>query len=162
AEKAANAWPSISFPNYELRFDCNGRADHEIAIGNSKAANSFSQKSRIHLTVKPSSGIDSDYQFTVGPDGILNGEVRKEYKPDGALSSRFVVTAGGKFQLTNVKLKPLDLKPLFNGKDLTGWKEFPGRKSKFSITPEGWLQLKDGPGDLQTEGLYDDFILQLE
>ena len=54
------------------------------------------------------------------------------------------------------------MESLFNGKDLTGWKEFPGKKSKFSVTPEGAIHLKDGPGDLQTEGQWADFVLQLE
>jgi hypothetical protein len=75
---------------------------------------------------------------------------------------KFEVAIDSRFELRDVKLHPINLKPIFNGKDLTGWKEFPGKKSKFSVTPEGWLQLKDGPGDLQTEALYDDFILQLE
>src|SRR5262249_31665019 len=30
------------------------------------------------------------------------------------------------------------------------------------VTKEGWLNVKDGPGDLQTEGRYDNFVLQLE
>src|SRR5262249_1744424 len=38
----------------------------------------------------------------------------------------------------------------------------PGKKSKFTVTPEGWLNIKDGPGDLQSEPQWDDFILQLE
>jgi hypothetical protein len=154
--------PGAGFDHYRLRFECNGRADHEIAVDNAKATNSFSQKSRINMKVKPDTGIDSSFQFTVGPDGILTGEVSKTYIPTGMLVSRFVVPAGGKFQLTDVKLQPLGLKSIFNGKDLTGWKVHPDKKSKFSVTPEGWLQLKDGPGDLQTEALYDDFILQLE
>src|SRR5262249_4424260 len=41
-------------------------------------------------------------------------------------------------------------------------KEFPGRKSKFTVTKEGWLNVKDGPGDLQTEGQWADFVVQLE
>jgi hypothetical protein len=36
------------------------------------------------------------------------------------------------------------------------------RKSQFTVTKEGWLNVKDGPGDLQTEKLFDDFVLQLE
>ncbi len=62
----------------------------------------------------------------------------------------------------NIKLKPADTKPLFNGKDLTGWKEFPGKKSMFSVSKEGTIELKNGPGDLQTTALYDNFILQAE
>jgi hypothetical protein len=66
----------------------------------------------------------------------------------------------------NIKLKPLGAKPLFNGKDLAGWKKYegePGRaKSQFAVTGDGLLSLKDGPGDLQTEGQWADFVLQLD
>src|SRR5207249_5570418 len=57
---------------------------------------------------------------------------------------------------------PHNTKSIFNGKDLTGWKEHPGKKSKFTVTPEGWLNVKNGPGDLQTVGKWKDFVLQLE
>jgi len=61
-------------------------------------------------------------------------------------------------------LRPLRTAPLFNGKDLTGWKVFPGEKykSKFAVTPAGEIGVKDGPGDLQTEKAFGDFVLQLE
>ena len=68
--------------------------------------------------------------------------------------------------IRNVKLKPLRMKPIFNGKDLTGWKKFdadPKRaKSQFTVTKEGWLSIKNGPGDLQTTGEWADFVLQLD
>ena len=47
---------------------------------------------------------------------------------------RLETPAETKLFIRNIKLRPLDLKPIFNGKDLTGWKEFPGRKSKFTVT----------------------------
>ena len=51
---------------------------------------------------------------------------------------------------------PAGFVALFNGKDLTGWKKFTAdekrAKTEFSVTKEGWLHLKSGPGDLQTEG----------
>jgi hypothetical protein len=75
---------------------------------------------------------------------------------------RVEVPAGTVLQLRNVKLRPLGLKAVFNGKDLTGWKEIPGKKSKFTVTKEGWLSVKDGPGDLQTEAKWADFVLQLD
>src|SRR6185436_17133797 len=62
----------------------------------------------------------------------------------------------------NLKLKPLSLKPVFNGKDLSGWKEIPGHKSVFSVTPEGWLNVKNGNGDLQSEQEYGDFVFQID
>jgi hypothetical protein len=65
-------------------------------------------------------------------------------------------------KLRNIKLRPVGLKSIFNGKDLTGWKEIPGKKSKFSVTSEGWLNVKNGPGDLQTQGQWKDFVLQID
>ncbi len=64
----------------------------------------------------------------------------------------------------DIKVKPVLPKLLFNGKDLTGWKKFEDdpkkAKSKFAVSPEGFLTIKDGPGDLQTEGQWSDFVLQ--
>ncbi|MDY0170626.1 MAG: DUF1080 domain-containing protein [Thermoguttaceae bacterium] len=67
----------------------------------------------------------------------------------------------GAVEFRNVKLKPLGLKSLFNGKDLTGWR-LHEEKSKASVTPEGWLHLKDGPGTLETEDQWADFTMQME
>ncbi len=69
-------------------------------------------------------------------------------------------TSGVAFR--NIKLKPLGLKPIFNGKDTAGWSVLPEKKSVFSVTPEGWLNVKDGPGSLETEGKYGDFVAQFE
>jgi hypothetical protein len=74
------------------------------------------------------------------------------------------VPAGTRVLLRDVKFQPVVGKRLFNGKDLDGWKVFvdKDKKSKFTVTKEGWLNVKDGPGDLQTKKLFADFILQLE
>ena len=63
----------------------------------------------------------------------------------------------------NAKVRPLNAKSVFNGKDLDGWRVFPGDKykSKFTVK-DGAINVKDGPGDLQTVGKYKDFILQFE
>src|SRR5260221_559490 len=65
-------------------------------------------------------------------------------------------------ELRNFKMISKAMKPLFNGTDLTGWTEFPGRKSKFTVTDKGEINVKNGNGDLQTVGKYKDFVLQLE
>jgi len=72
------------------------------------------------------------------------------------------VAPGKSLTIDRLVLKPTKMTSIFNGKDMTGWKEFADRKSKFTITPEGWLNVKDGPGDLATMGQYDDCVLQLE
>lgn len=70
----------------------------------------------------------------------------------------------GKIEFRNVKLKPLGLKSIFNGKDLSGWKVFEGdkQKSDWSVTDAGELHVKNGPGQLESEGKYADFVLQVE
>jgi len=49
----------------------------------------------------------------------------------------FATPAGTKLHIRNIKLKPLGLQSIFNGKDLAGWKEIPGHKSKFSVNDKG-------------------------
>jgi hypothetical protein len=60
----------------------------------------------------------------------------------------------------------MEMNPLFNGKGLSGGKKFesdPKRaKSQFTVTKDGWLSIKNGPGDLQTTGEWSDFVLQLD
>lgn len=68
----------------------------------------------------------------------------------------------GLVRFRNIRLRPLRLETLFNGKNLDGWKEIPGRKSVYSVTPEGWLNVKDGNGDLQSTRTFGDFVLQLD
>lgn len=68
----------------------------------------------------------------------------------------------GPVAFRNIKLKPLGLKPIFNGRDLTGWKTYPGKQSKYTVTPKGELNVKNGPGQLESEAQFGDFVLQLE
>ncbi len=70
----------------------------------------------------------------------------------------------GKVEFRNIKLKPLlaDADRIFNGKDLAGWTEYPDMDSEFTVTDEGYLNVKNGRGQLETKGQYGDFILQLE
>jgi len=66
----------------------------------------------------------------------------------------------GKVEFRNIKLKPLGQKSLFNGKDLSGWKE--AGESKFSVTDDGSLHVAGGKGYLESEQSFGDFVLQLE
>ena len=69
-------------------------------------------------------------------------------------------------ELRNLKIRPLNAKPLFNGKNLDGWsvnKADPKRMaSKWEVTKDGELSLKNGPGDLVSEKEFDNFVLQIE
>jgi hypothetical protein len=67
----------------------------------------------------------------------------------------------GPVAFRNIKLKPLGLESIFNGQDLTGWKPLPGKPGKFEVEG-GELKISGGPGQLESEGKYADFVLQLE
>jgi hypothetical protein len=101
------------------------------------------------------SGPDAD-TITSPPEGIV--QVRTPFA--------ITVPAGATLTIRGLKVRPVGLKPIFNGEDLSGWKQYAGderrAKSKFSVTPDGWLNVKNGPGDLQTEKQYADFIFQGE
>ncbi|MBI4580364.1 MAG: DUF1080 domain-containing protein [Planctomycetes bacterium] len=72
------------------------------------------------------------------------------------------VPADAKVSFRDIKLKPLGAKPIFNGKDLAGWKPVPDHPAKFTVTDQGEINVKNGGGDLQSEWQGDDFVLQLE
>lgn len=83
----------------------------------------------------------------------LVGNLGLQHKEDNRIAFR------------NIKLKPLGLKPLFNGRDLMGWKLVEAPKPQ--ETPEwtmrdGVLHVEKGPGGLESEQLYKDFVVQIE
>ncbi|HYM11866.1 MAG TPA: DUF1080 domain-containing protein, partial [Bryobacterales bacterium] len=72
---------------------------------------------------------------------------------------------GRKVEFRNIKLRPLNLRPLFNGKDLTGWARLdrPGSKAAAEWTVrDGAIHVERGAGELETDLAWDDFVLQLE
>ncbi len=122
-------------------------------------ANVFTIKCRC----KPG-GSTSGIKLKVGADQVSRSEVEEEV--DGKTSLQLEAQVGGTVKLKSVKLKPMGTKPLFNGKDLSGWKVFAGdpkrAATKFEVTKDGELSARNGPGDLQTEKTFDNFVLQLE
>jgi len=78
----------------------------------------------------------------------------------GAVALRSDGKADVRFR--SIKLQPLGLESIFNGKDLTGWNVLPRGRSVYSVTPEGWLNVKNGSGDIQTTRTWADFVLQLD
>jgi hypothetical protein len=71
-----------------------------------------------------------------------------------------------KIEFRNLKVKPLGLRPIFNGKDLSGWQKV-NSPDLSRGTPE-WtvrqqmIHVERGPGQLETTNTYQDFILQLD
>lgn len=94
----------------------------------------------------------------------VNGQPGVEYQDDKPLRRGFIGLQlnQGRAEFRNIKLKPLGVTSLFNGKDLEGWNEYPQLASKFTVTPEGWINVKDGRGQLETKQSFGDFVAQLE
>ncbi len=107
--------------------------------------------------------------FEVTVDGAavavaLDGELIVQYVDPQPLERGYIGLQlnQGKVAFRNIKLKPLGMAEIFNGRDLSGWNTYPDMASKFTVTDEGYLNVKDGRGQLETEGEYGDFVLQLE
>jgi hypothetical protein len=67
----------------------------------------------------------------------------------------------GRAEFRNVFLRPLGTQPLFNARDLNGWKVVPGSKSTFTVEG-GAIHVRNGPGFLESNGTWGDFVLQSE
>ncbi len=71
-----------------------------------------------------------------------------------------------KIEFRNIKVKPLGLKSVFDGKSLDGWRI--GNSPKPVKAPPEWsvkdgaLHVEKGPGQIETESVYGDFVLQLD
>jgi hypothetical protein len=66
----------------------------------------------------------------------------------------------GPVAFRNVRLRPLGLKSMFNGRDLDGW--VATGESRFEVNPQGEIHVLSGSGQLETADVYGDFVLQLE
>lgn len=79
--------------------------------------------------------------------------------------AKWTIPAGTQVHVTELAFRPTLTQSLLDGKTLTGWKSFTGdpkrEKSTFTLA-DGVLTVKNGPGDLATETLFDDFVLQLQ
>jgi hypothetical protein len=94
----------------------------------------------------------------------LDGETVLDYRDPQPLGRGRIGLQfnAGEVAFRNIKLKPLRLASIFNGQNLEGWKVYPGKASVYSATPEGWLRVVNGDGQLESEGQYADFTLQWE
>jgi hypothetical protein len=93
--------------------------------------------------------------------------------PAGAFSINLQVQKAGPVRLTEgvafktLLLKPAGLQPVLNRRDLTGWtvlkhpKLPQERQTKWRVT-DGVLHAVGGPGAVELEERYDDFVLQVE
>ncbi|HKZ40787.1 MAG TPA: family 16 glycoside hydrolase, partial [Candidatus Hodarchaeales archaeon] len=97
----------------------------------------------------------------------LNGKtllnVRDKTHAVGHIGLQYNKGKGVEFR--NIKLKPLGLKSIFNGKRFSEWQKVnnPERKTvpEWSIRNKA-IHVEGGPGQIETEAAYGDFVFQLE
>lgn len=84
-------------------------------------------------------------------------------QPDGHIGFQVEVPVGGQFLLKNIRITELGYKPLFNGRDLTGWQPVGGAADECWSVVEGLLVCsgKKGPW-LRSDAEFDDFNIRLE
>jgi len=112
----------------------------------------------------PRFGNDGDYDgFSVA---LKNGYSTVTVIDAGAKKLVIKIPAKEPVRFSQIAFRPSKLEPLFNGKDLSGWKlnkADPKRElSTFEVTKAGELRVANGPGDLFTEKQFADFVLQFE
>ena len=84
-------------------------------------------------------------------------------KADGYISLQAEVPGGGQFLFRNIRLTELNYKPLFNGRDFTGWEASNGKIEPCWKAADGMLVCTGERGSwLRTTDEYDDFNLRLE
>lgn len=160
--KKTTASPTLDFgPYYKLKVEWQG--DGKASVG----VSDFTLGKRLGADWN---GLEYEWDGN-GVSFRSEGSIRPhELKDGGRVSGRpaLMVYTDGRTPavLRSVKLLPRNTKPLFSGKSLNGWKvnaADPKRMaSKFAVTREGELSVKNGPGDLVTEKEFYNFVLQLE
>jgi hypothetical protein len=167
--KTASLASRIKFASFDLRFEtAKGSGAGAIGLdhGTSKSSTGLpAQPVRMNLSVRQGKTFSSTGETAVDKDGVAVIKVTEV--TTGPVQIVISALAGHTIDVVSIKLRPTDAESMFNGKDLSGWKEFKPTKdkkvaSKFTVTKEGWLNVKDGPGDLQTEGQWADFVAQFE
>jgi hypothetical protein len=163
--KKATAYPTTDFgDSFEYSLEVRGAG----RIDGPRGFSQFDTGPRAgwgRVVYSQSPGSVSGSALTQGASSTETGDASK--RPELASAPLLIETDGKTpLEVRAVKLRPVGAKPIFNGKDLTGWKLFEGdakrAKSKVAVTPAGEIGLKDGPGDLQTTTTHADFVLQLE
>jgi hypothetical protein len=93
----------------------------------------------------------------------LNGKAVVDFRDPAPLGPGHIGLQmnGGAIEFRNIAMRPLEMTNLFDGRDLTGWHAVPGSKSRFEVIDSA-IHLANGPGFLETDKIFDDFVLQFD
>lgn len=111
------------------------------------------------------------HQFEIIASGptisvLLDGEIALNFTDEEPVARKSGLIGlqhnQGKVEFRKLLLKPLGMKSLFNGKDLSGWRVVPGSQSTFEVK-EGTIHVTaEKQGFLETEDTFANFIFQAE
>ncbi len=126
----------------------------------------FASTDKGHLTPGEWQSIDLEAagdHYTVRLDGRIILDAHDAHSLVGHLGLQH--KENNTIAFRSIKLKPLGMKPLFNGRDLTGWKVIdapkPQERPQWTMR-DGTLHVEKGPGGLESEEQFKDFVLQIE
>ena len=161
SEKAATLTNTTEFGDFELRFEAKGGKRAAILLD--KTPHELSEsKDWTPYTITITSKDDFHKVEIIRGNGASASRHSMNHPGASRMKIGFQVEPGAAQTLRNIRLKPLGTKSLFSGKDLSGWTPIAGKPSEFTVTDKGELNIKNGPGDIQTEGQWADFALQLD
>jgi hypothetical protein len=159
------------FGDFEL--DARVRVSNEASAGIAVRANLDGHPSENGTVVIPVNGLPKgesgdpkwqDIHVAAKGDTVtvtIDGKPAGDFKTTNAQGYIGVLYYNkGLVDVASAKLRPTTSVPLFDGKSLDGWDIIPDHKSKFSVV-DGALNIKDGNGQIETKGLYKNFLLQL-
>jgi hypothetical protein len=182
-QEVADGWISLFDGETTFGWNVEGEAavkDGVLVLGGAKPTRAVSTSAfttrKYRLKFSNSYEGEQSAKFGIGknarPLGFGSGSLTSDsgapeaIPPIPCVPFAFEIPAGSSLVISELSVQPNHLAPIFNGKDLAGWKKFTGddkrAKSDFTVTPEGWINVKNGPGDLQTEKEWKDFVFQGE
>ncbi len=140
--------------DYRGSFELDFHGRHELPV----------ECQRGRIVVEPVDGRLRIFSEFRQPGSVVREETQI-YRPLTGLRRQAIklrVPKGGTAIVRSLKFRPIGMKSLFNGRDLTGWRIHPGERytSRFEVSPRKTLRVLDGPGDLQTKNQFQDFLFQ--
>jgi hypothetical protein len=159
------------FSDYVLKFESRSSGTADIFIRSTDDHPGYRIPKERSRQGEGAMGVWHNYEVTVTAaravvkvDGRALGEGMQAPRRVGFINLR--KGHGDKVEVRNVKLKPLGLAPIFDGKSLAGWGKVeptrPAKQPAVWTVQDGRIHVEHGPGQLETEGLYKNFILQVD
>lgn len=118
---------------------------------------------------EPDGGGDDWHDVVIRAEGgnvtaTVDGEaadITKGSRNKGYILLQYHHNNNAKVEFRDISLTPLSFESILNDDNLDGWNIIPDHASKFTIK-DGILNIIDGNGQIETDKLYRDFVLQLD